>query len=46
MPQEPAYGGERRQDAEAEAAIERAKDRMSVVSVRLSGYGQHRTHQS
>jgi hypothetical protein len=46
MPQEPAYGGKRRQDAESGAAIERAEDRMSVASVRLSGRGQPRIHQS
>jgi hypothetical protein len=39
MPREPAYGGKRRQDAESAAAIERAKDRMSVESVRRWGVG-------
>jgi hypothetical protein len=37
MPQEPAYAAERRQDAEAKAVSERAKDRMSVASVRRRG---------
>jgi hypothetical protein len=40
MPREPAYAAERRQDAGAKAASERAKDRMSEASVRLSGHGQ------
>jgi len=39
MPQKPAYAAERRQDAEAMAASERAKDRMSVASVRRRGVG-------
>jgi hypothetical protein len=43
MPREPAYAAERRQDAEAKAASERAKDRTSEASVRLSGHGQPRT---
>ena len=43
MPREPAYATERRQDAEAKAASERAKNRMFVASVRLSGHGQPRT---
>ena len=42
-PREPAYAAERRQDAEAKAASERAKGRMPVASVRLSGRGQPRT---
>jgi hypothetical protein len=44
MPREPAYAAERRQDAESEGGIERAKNRMFVASVRLSGHGQPRTH--
>jgi hypothetical protein len=43
MPREPAYAAERRQDAESEGGIERAKNRMFVASVRLSGHGQPRT---
>ena len=43
MPREPAYAAERRQDAEAKAASERAKNRMFVASVRLSGHGQPQT---
>ncbi len=39
MPREPAYAAERRQDAEAKAASEQAKDRMSVASVRREGAG-------
>ncbi len=39
MPQEPAYAAERRQDAEAKAASERAQDRMSEASVRRRGMG-------
>jgi hypothetical protein len=39
MPQEPAYAAERRQDAEAKAASERAKNRMFVASVRRRGMG-------
>ena len=39
MPQEPAFAAERRQDAEAKAASERAKDRMSEASVRRWGVG-------
>ena len=44
MPREPAYAAERSQDGEAKAASERAKNRMFVASVRLSGHGQPRTH--
>jgi hypothetical protein len=40
MPREPAYAAERRQDAGAKAASERAKNGMFVASVRLSGHGQ------
>ena len=43
MPREPAYAAERRQDAEAKAASERAKNRMFEASVRLSGREQPRT---
>jgi hypothetical protein len=39
VPQEPAYAAERRQDAGAKAASERAKDRMSEASVRRRGMG-------
>jgi hypothetical protein len=39
MPQEPAYAAERRQGAEAKAAYERAKDRMSVASLWRRGMG-------
>jgi hypothetical protein len=39
MPQEPAYAAERRQDAEAKAASERAKNRMFEASVRRRGMG-------
>jgi hypothetical protein len=39
MPREPAYAAERRQDAEAKAASERAKGRMPVASVRRRGMG-------
>ncbi|MEY3205011.1 MAG: hypothetical protein RLZZ21_1342 [Planctomycetota bacterium] len=39
MPQEPAYAAERRQDAGAKAASERAKNRMFVASVRRRGMG-------
>ena len=39
VPQEPAYAAERRQDAEAKAASERAKNRMFVASVRRRGMG-------
>ena len=42
MPREPAYAAERSQDGEAKAASERAKNRMFVASVRLSGHGQPR----
>ena len=46
MPREPAYAAERRQDAEAKAACERAKDRMSAASVRRRGVGspEQRAH--
>jgi hypothetical protein len=43
MPREPAYAAERSQDGGARAASERAEDRMSGASVRLSGHGQPRT---
>jgi hypothetical protein len=39
MPQEPAYAAERRQDAGAKAAYERAKNRMFGASVRRRGMG-------
>jgi hypothetical protein len=39
MPQEPAYAAERRQDAEAKAAYERAENRMFIASVRRRGVG-------
>jgi len=46
MPREPAYAAERSQEGGAKAASERAKNRMLVASVRLSGHGQPRTHAS
>ncbi|MEY3205239.1 MAG: hypothetical protein RLZZ21_1570 [Planctomycetota bacterium] len=39
MPREPAYAATRRQDAEAQAASERAKNRMFAASVRRWGVG-------
>jgi hypothetical protein len=39
MPREPAYAAERRQDAGAKAASERAENRMFVASVRRRGVG-------
>jgi hypothetical protein len=39
MPREPACAAERRQDAESEGGIERAKNRMFVASVRRRGMG-------
>ncbi|MEY3204304.1 MAG: hypothetical protein RLZZ21_635 [Planctomycetota bacterium] len=39
MPREPAYVAERRLDAEAKAASERAKNRMFAASVRRRGVG-------
>ena len=39
MPRKPAYGDERRQDAEATAASERAAGRMPDANVRRQGMG-------
>jgi hypothetical protein len=44
MLQEPAYAAERRQDAEAKAASERAKNRMFGASVRRRDMGNPDAH--
>ena len=46
VPQEPAYAAERRQDAGAKAASERAKGMDARSERPATGHGQPRTHQS